>query len=118
MVLAAALAAVVAAALLFAAPATAEWQLAVRTSTNGHQDMGDISSLVVGDPNGDQSGDFIFPPFVELVGVQAIRITRVDDGAQATFELVEQLAQSLLDTIMGCGITDSYEDVPSTTGAT
>jgi hypothetical protein len=91
------------------------WQLAVRTSLQRHSEWGALPNpAIAGSPAG-HNQDGIFDPFVDLIGVQYFRIVREDDGAEAVFELPAPLSQSVRDTIVGCGETNSYVNTPSST---
>jgi hypothetical protein len=89
------------------------WHLAVRTNTNGHSEFGPMDGLVYQSYNYGQSG--VFPAFRDLIGVQYVKLVRVDDQQEAVFRLTSGLRSSMQSTILNCGQTSNYIVSPSTT---
>ncbi len=48
---------------------------------------------------------FRYPAFKDITGVTHLKIVSVDRQEEAVFELVSKLDGSLIDTILGCGLT-------------
>eukprot|EP01051_Picozoa_sp_SAG22_P008968 SAG22_NODE_716_length_7715_cov_6.435399_3_plen_1185_part_00 len=58
------------------------WSLAVRTSNGRHEEWGTFPPSNSGVP---RSGDGVFNPFYELLGVTQVKIVRTADGAEGTY---------------------------------
>ena len=89
------------------------WVVAVRTTGNRHTEWGTMNSLSNSGSPSNAAG--VFSPFFHMVGVQYIKLRRVDDNTESTFMLPEPLTSSMYDTIMACGQTDSYTNAVSST---
>jgi hypothetical protein len=72
-----------------------------------------MNGLVYQSNNWGQSG--VFPAFRDLIGVQYVKLVRVDDQRQAVFRLNSELRSSMQSTILNCGQTSDYIRSPSTT---